>query len=97
MRQTIIRQRPDVRFPIAETLWVIVGTVLLLAVGDVVIVAGLALAATAIATAWWMRRNVEHRALRNDVALVPVSRLPAIGREPKPASAHALWRRHSAA
>lgn len=97
MRQTIIRQRPDARFPIASTLWVIAGTVLLLALGDVVIVSGLAVAAGAIATAWWMRRNAEHRALRNDVALAPVSRLRAIDREPKTASARALWHRHSAA
>lgn len=97
MRQTTIRQRPDARFPIASTLWGIAGIILLVALGDVVIVLGLALAAGAIATAWWVRRTAGRRALRNDVALAPVSRLPGIDRQPKTASAHALWHRHSAA
>lgn len=97
MRQTTIRQRPDARFPIASTLWGIAGIILLVALGDVVIVLGLALAAGAIATAWWVRRTAGRRVLRNHVALAPVSRLPAIDGEPKTASAHALWHRHSAA
>lgn len=97
MRQTIIRQRPDARFPIASALGGIAGIILLLALGDVVIVLGLALAAGAIATASWMRRNAEHRVRSSEVGLASVSRLPAIDGEPKTASAHALWHRHSAA
>lgn len=93
MRQTINRQRPDARLPIAETLWIIAGSVLLLALGDVVILVALALAAAAIATAWWIRRAAGHRALRDDVALAAVSHLPAGHRGP----AHTPWPRRSAA
>lgn len=97
MRQTTIRQRSDARLPIAETLWVIAGTVLLLALGDVVILVALALAAAAVATAWWIRRTAGRRALRDDVALAAVSHLPAGHREPKIPSAQAPWHRRSAA
>ncbi|WP_406814244.1 hypothetical protein [Mycobacterium sp. M23085] len=62
MRQTILRRRSDVRFPVAETLWVIASVILLLALGDVVIVLVLALAAATMATTWCMRRNAGHRA-----------------------------------
>ncbi|OBB86293.1 hypothetical protein A5760_06180 [Mycobacterium colombiense] len=97
MRQTIIRQRSDARFPIAETLWVIAGTILLLALGDVVIVLALALAAVALTAAWWIRRTAGRRALGSEVTLASVSRLPTGSRAPKKASAQALWHRHSAA
>lgn len=93
MRQTIIRQRPDARLPIAETLWVIAGSVLLLALGDVVIVVALALAVATIATVWWIRRTAGRRALRDDVALAAVSHLPAGHR----GRAHTPWPRRSAA
>lgn len=97
MRPTTIRQRPDARLPIASTLWVIAGIILLLALGDVVIVWGLALAAGAIATAWWMRRNAEHRVRSSEVGLAPVSHLTTEHREPQNASALAPWHRHNAA
>ena len=97
MRQTIIRQRPDSRLPIAETLWIIAGTILLLALGDVVIVLALAVVAAAIASAWWIRRTAGRRGLSSEVTLASVSRLPTGNREPKKASAPAWWHRHSAA
>lgn len=86
MRQTIIRQGPDAHFPIAETLWVIASTVLLLAIGDVLIVLVLALTATALAVA--------RRAPSGEVTLASVSHLPTRNREPKAASP---WHRHRAA
>lgn len=97
MRQTIIRRRSDARFPITETLWVIAGAVLLLALGDVVVVLAVALAAAAIATAWWIGRPAGRRAPSNQVAFASVSHLPAGHRAPKRASAHAPWHRPSAA
>ncbi|OBH53131.1 hypothetical protein A5685_14355 [Mycobacterium colombiense] len=97
MRQTIIRQRSAAPFPIAETLWVIAGTILLLALGDVVIVSALVLGAAAIAAAWWIRRTAGGRTLGSEVTLASVSHLPTGHREPKKASAHAPWHRHSAA
>ncbi|OMB92856.1 hypothetical protein [Mycobacterium colombiense] len=97
MRQTIIRQRSAAPFPIAETLWVIAGTILLLALGDVVIVSALALTAAAIAAAWWIRRTAGRRAQGSEAALASVSHLPTGHRQPKKASAHAPWHRHSAA
>ncbi|BCZ22978.1 hypothetical protein MYSE111917_10220 [Mycobacterium senriense] len=97
MRQTIIRQRPDARLPIAETLWIIAGTILLLALGDVVIVLTLAVVGAAIANAWWIRRTAGRRALSSAVTLASVSRLPTGNRERNWASAHAPWHRHSAA
>lgn len=86
MRQTIIRQRPDARFPIAETLWVVAGTILLLALGDVVVVSALALTAAALAAAWWIRHAAGRRALSGEVTLASVAHLPTANREPKAAS-----------
>ncbi|ORA17373.1 hypothetical protein [Mycobacterium arosiense] len=80
----------------AETLWVIAGAVLLLALGDVVIALILALAAAAMATAWWIRR-AGHRARSSEVSLASVSRLPTGHREPKRAPVRAPRHRHSAA
>lgn len=94
MRQTIIRQRPDARFPLAETLWVVAGTILLLALGDVVIVSALALAAAALAAAWWIRRTTGPRALNGEVTLASVSHLPTGNREP---NAALPWHRRRAA
>lgn len=89
--------RSDARYPIAETLWLIAGFILLLALGDVVIVAALALAVVALTAAWWIRRNVVHRAQSADAALASVSHLPAGHRQLRRASVHAPWHRHSAA
>lgn len=85
------------RHPIAETLWLIAGLILLLALGDVVIVAALALAAVAIAAAWWIRHSAVRRARGGDVGLASVSHLSAGRREVRKASVPAPWHRHSAA
>ncbi|RAU99978.1 hypothetical protein DQP58_02045 [Mycobacterium colombiense] len=85
------------RHAIAETLWLIAGFILLLALGDVVIVAALALTVVAMAAAWWIRRNAVRRARGGDVALASVSHLSAGRRELRKASTHAPWHRHSAA
>ena len=97
MWQTMIRKHSDGRYPVAGALWAVAGVILLLALGDVVIVLAFALAAAAPATAWWIRRNVEHRARNPGEALASISRLPTGQREPKSASAHPPWNRHDAA
>jgi Flp pilus assembly protein TadB len=76
-------------YPVAETLWVLVGIILLLAYGDALVLVGFALAMMAVTAAWWMRRGVKHRAKRS-AQLAPVTRL-------RPAPTHAPWRGHSAA
>ena len=93
MRHTNIRKRSDARYPIADTLWAIAGVILLLALGDVVIVLALALAAAALVTTWWIRHNFAYRARSSDVALASVSHLPAISCM----SVHSSWHRHNAA
>ncbi|OBC01372.1 hypothetical protein [Mycobacterium sp. 852002-40037_SCH5390672] len=95
MRQTITGERSNARYPIAETLWIIGGMVLLLALGDVVIVLALTLAAAAMTTVWCIRRDADHRARSSDVALASISHLATGSREMK--KTHAPWHRHSAA
>jgi hypothetical protein len=96
MRHTIIRQRSKAHL-IVETLGALAGVVLLLALGDVVIVLSLALAAAVLMTAWWIRRNPGRRARSRDVALASVSHLPASHWEPTKARTHTPWRRRNAA
>lgn len=97
MRQTIIRQRSSAGYRIAETLWIIAGFILLLALGDVVIVLALALAAVVATATWWIRRNAGQRAQSGDARLASVTHLPTSQRGPKRASAHRPWHRDSAA
>jgi hypothetical protein len=63
------------RYPIGETVWALAGFLMLLAFGDILIVALLAVAAAALLTAWWVHRNVEHGAQGGDDDLAPVTRL----------------------
>ncbi len=97
MRQIITSERLGARYPIAESLWVIAGFIVLLALGDIVIVLALALAAVATTAAWWIRRNAGRRAQNGDLALASVFHLPTSHREPKKTSAHGPWHRNSAA
>lgn len=97
MRQIIPSQRPDARHAIAESLWLIASFVVLLALGDVVIVATLAIAVVAITAGWWIRRSAARRARRGDAALAPVSQLPASPCPTPRAAACGPWHRHRAA
>lgn len=83
------------RYPIAETLWIIAGTILLLAFGDVVIVLALAVGFVGMTAAWWIHRDARPRS--GDEALALVSHLPAGRGELTKASAHAPWHRRRAA
>jgi uncharacterized membrane protein len=61
MRQTTISGHHETRYPIAETLWIVAGIILMLAFGDVLTLLVLALAIVTVATAWWIHRRVDHR------------------------------------
>ena len=58
MQQTTIAGRHETHYPIAETLWVLAGIVLLLAFGDGVTLLVLGSAIAAMAAAWWIHRSV---------------------------------------
>ncbi|OBK38020.1 hypothetical protein A5659_15310 [Mycobacterium sp. 1165196.3] len=93
--QTPTGGRFGARYPIAETLWIIAGTILLLAFGDVVIVLALAVGFVGMTAAWWIHRDARPRS--GDEALASVSHLPADARDLTMASAHAPWHRRRAA
>ena len=57
MLQTTITGHHEARYPIAETLWIVAGVILLLAFGGGLILLTLAVATVAIAAAWWIHRN----------------------------------------
>lgn len=57
MLQTTITGHHEGRLPIAETLWIVAGVILLLAFGGGLILLTLAVATVAIAAAWWIHRN----------------------------------------
>jgi hypothetical protein len=78
-------QTTNGHYPISEAVWVLAGFIMLLAFGDVLIVLLLAVAAAAMATVWWIYRNVEHPAESGDDDLAPVTRL-----RPRATDQHAL-------
>jgi ABC-type bacteriocin/lantibiotic exporter with double-glycine peptidase domain len=87
-------------YPIAEALWILAGIIMLIAFGDALVLLALAFAIVTVTTAWWIYRRVEHRVERNDAELAPLSHLrPTLSdqRDLKKTSAHAPWRRPSAA
>jgi hypothetical protein len=59
-----MRQTPtghyETRYPIAETLWILAGVILMLAYGDGLILLVLAFAIVAITAAWLIHRRAEH-------------------------------------
>jgi Flp pilus assembly protein TadB len=69
MRQTTISGHHETRYPIAETLWILAGIVLIFAFGDALTLLVLALAIVTMTTAWWIHRRVEHRVDRNEAEL----------------------------
>ncbi|MFZ0904151.1 MAG: hypothetical protein WAN71_09805 [Mycobacterium sp.] len=60
MRQSTISGDQGTRYPVAETLWILAGIILMLAFGDGLTLLVLAFAIVAITAAWWGYRNVEH-------------------------------------
>jgi ABC-type bacteriocin/lantibiotic exporter with double-glycine peptidase domain len=73
MRQTISGR--DARYPIAETLWILAGIILILAYGDALVLLALASAIVAMTTAWWIHRKVQRRSERSDAKLASVTHL----------------------
>ena len=61
MQQTTIAGQHETHYPIAETLWVLAGIILLLAFGDGVTLLVLGLSIAAMAAAWWTYRNVGNK------------------------------------
>ncbi len=61
MRQTTISGHHETRYPIAETLWIVAGVILLLAFGNGLTLLVVAFAIVAMTTAWWVHRRVAHR------------------------------------
>jgi len=61
MQQTTITEHHGTRYPVAETLWVLAGIILMLAFGDALALLVIALAVVAMAAAWWAHRTIEHR------------------------------------
>jgi predicted PurR-regulated permease PerM len=73
MQQTAITQHHGTRFPVAETLWVLAGIILLLAFGDALALLVIASAVAAVAAAWWVHRAIEHRVGSKGHALAVVA------------------------
>ena len=100
MRQTTFSAHPGFHFPIAETLWVLAGIILILAYGDALVLSALALAIVWMTTAWWIHHRAAHGVQRNNAELASVthlSRASTSRRDLKNTSAHANWRGPSAA
>ena len=75
MLQNAISRDRGMRYPIAETLWILAGIVLLLAFGDALTLLVLAFASVTIAATWWVHGRVQHRMAstgRTVVMLVPL-------------------------
>jgi ABC-type Mn2+/Zn2+ transport system permease subunit len=99
MRHTTISGHHGTHHTVAAAFWILAGTIVLIAFGDVLTL--LAVAFAIVTTVWWIYREVEHRVQRNDAEMAPVTHLrPALPgqRDLKKASAaHASWRGPSAA
>jgi ABC-type bacteriocin/lantibiotic exporter with double-glycine peptidase domain len=100
MRHTTTTTSGHHHYPIAEALWILAGIIMLIAFGDALVLLALAFAIVTMTTVWWVYRGVEHRVERNDAEMALVSDLcPALTgqRDLKKTTAHASWRRRSAA
>jgi hypothetical protein len=62
MRQSTISGDQGTRYPIAETLWILAGIILIFAFGDGLTFLVLAFAIVTMAATWWLHRRVQHRA-----------------------------------
>jgi predicted PurR-regulated permease PerM len=70
MQRTATTGHHENRYPIAETLWVLAGVILMLAFGDALALLVIALALVAVAAAWWIHRTVEHRGKGHALAVL---------------------------
>jgi hypothetical protein len=61
MSQTTISGHHETHHPIAETLWVVAGVILLLAFGDSLTLLVLSFAIVTMTTAWWIHRRDDRR------------------------------------
>jgi hypothetical protein len=99
MRQIADTAERNFHYPVAETLWVLIGIVLLLAYADAVVLLAAASAIVAVAAAWWIHdRRIAQTAARADV-LASVTQLhPASRRRTDPtATSPVSWHGPSAA
>jgi hypothetical protein len=98
MRHTTISEHHGTHHTVAAAFWILAGIIVVIAFGDALALSAVAFAM--VTTVWWIYHEVEHRVQRNDAGLAPVTHLrPALtGRSDlKKTSAHASWRRPSAA
>ena len=75
MRQSTISGDHETRYPIAETLWILAGIIVMLAFGDALTFLVLASAIVTIATAWLIHRRVQYRADSNDAEVTSATDL----------------------
>jgi hypothetical protein len=100
MQQTANSQQRNFHYPVAETLWVLAGIVLLLAYGDALVLLAVASAIVAVAAAWWIRDRRVARTAATINVLASVTQLnpPSTRRaELKATSPRAPWRGPTAA
>jgi cbb3-type cytochrome oxidase subunit 3 len=98
MQHTTISGHHGTHRTAAAAFWILAGIIVVIAFADALTLLVLTLAI--VTTVWWIYREVEHRAERNDAEMAPVTRLrPALTgqRDLKKTSAHASWRGPSAA
>jgi predicted PurR-regulated permease PerM len=70
MLQSTISRDHGMRYPVAETLWILAGIILLLAFGDALTLLVLAVASVTIAATWWLHGRVQHRMASTGRAVV---------------------------
>jgi predicted PurR-regulated permease PerM len=73
MQQTAITQHHGTRYPVAETLWVLAGIVLLLAFGDALALLVIAFAVAGMAAAWLIHQAIGHRVGSTGRALATIA------------------------
>jgi hypothetical protein len=72
MRQSTISGHHETRYPIAETLWILAGIIVMLAFGDALTFLVLAFAIVTTAAAWLIHRRVQYR---NDAEVTSATHL----------------------
>ena len=72
MLQTTISGHHEARYPVAETLWIVAGVILLLAFGDSLTLLVLALAIAAMTAAWWIHRRADGHVGRKGHAMTVI-------------------------
>jgi hypothetical protein len=75
MRQSTISADHGTHYPVAETLWILAGIILMLAFGDALTFLILAFAIVTIATGWLIHRRVQYRADSNGAEVTSATHL----------------------